>query len=173
MSGDGTNVGDEVCIKEECFYVISSTDDSVTMLSKMNITLSSNPVQNSSATTIEFSSTHYWGIIVSNYPAYVYDENSYLWEYVENYKMYLDTFGVSIGEARLITYEELESLGCAGNRCSDSPEWVYATSYWSGSAGSIVDLWSVRNTNYFSLYDCSKGNFLGIRPVITISRDYL
>ena len=36
VSGDGTQVGDEVCIKDECFYVISSTDDTVTMLAKNN-----------------------------------------------------------------------------------------------------------------------------------------
>ena len=38
MNGDGTNVGDEICIGTECFYVISNDDKTITMLAKMNIT---------------------------------------------------------------------------------------------------------------------------------------
>ena len=37
VSGDGTQVGNEVCIGEECFYVISSDTYTVTMLSKYNL----------------------------------------------------------------------------------------------------------------------------------------
>ena len=37
ISGDGSKTGDEVCIGDECFYVISSTDSTVTMLSKYNL----------------------------------------------------------------------------------------------------------------------------------------
>ena len=36
-SGDGTNVGDEICIKDQCFYVFDSTDDSVRMIAKYNL----------------------------------------------------------------------------------------------------------------------------------------
>ena len=37
VSGDADTVGSEICISDECFYVISSDDDSVTMLSKYNL----------------------------------------------------------------------------------------------------------------------------------------
>ena len=36
-SGDGKNVGDEICIKDQCFYVFDSTDDSVRMIAKYNL----------------------------------------------------------------------------------------------------------------------------------------
>ena len=37
VSGDYDTVGSEICIDTECFYVISSDDTSVTMLSKYNL----------------------------------------------------------------------------------------------------------------------------------------
>ena len=37
VSGDGTKTSDEVCIGEECFYVMYSDDTSVTMLAKYNL----------------------------------------------------------------------------------------------------------------------------------------
>ena len=37
VSGDYDTVGSEICIQEECFYVISSDIDSVTMLAKYNL----------------------------------------------------------------------------------------------------------------------------------------
>ena len=37
VSGDGTQKSDEVCIGEECFYVMHSDDTSVTMLAKYNL----------------------------------------------------------------------------------------------------------------------------------------
>ena len=37
VSGDGTQVGNEVCVGEECFYVMYSDDTTITMLSKYNL----------------------------------------------------------------------------------------------------------------------------------------
>ena len=37
VSGDGTKTSDEVCIGDECFYVISSTEETVTMLARYNL----------------------------------------------------------------------------------------------------------------------------------------
>ena len=37
VSGSGTNTGDEVCFGKECFYVISSTNEKITMISKYNL----------------------------------------------------------------------------------------------------------------------------------------
>ena len=209
ISGDYDTVGSEVCIDTECFYVISSTNMTVTMLSKYNLHVGNrvddnwkktsivNPtgIQNSNAIgwfqgystnnpaigTISFSNTNYWynnglnsnyGI---NFPAYVYDSNSNLYSHVENYKSYLNNFGVIINEARLITYEELIQLGCNASslNCSGASRWVYATSYWSGSVGANCELWHVASNSYFG--DRDKwyiAHGAGIRPVITISKDY-
>ena len=173
MSGDGTQVGNEVCIKEECFYVISSTNTTVTMLSKMNISLSDNPVQISPAPTIAFSSTNYWLSTVSSYPAYVYNSSSNLYTHVEKYKIYLGSLGVTPSDARLITYEEVDGLVCNSSECGLSPSWVYATSYWSGSVTGNDYVFSIaKNKSLVSQYFDALYTY-GVRPVITISRDYL
>ena len=199
VSGDGTQVGNEICISEECFYVISSDETSITMLSKYNLYVGEEydgetwTTYGEEATgkqdsnmlgvvsgvqlkrgTVPFSSWIYWGDTVSSYPAYVYNENSQLYEYIENYKIYLNALGVTTIEARVITYEELLALGCAGSSCTAAPEWVYSSTYWSGTAnsGMLSSLNVVYYGGEFKTSFCSfKGP--GCRPVITISRDYL
>ena len=195
VSGNGTQVGDEVCIGIECFYIISSDDDSVTMLAKYNLyvgngrtlgTSSCTPYGNEatglqdstmlgwvsntlvSNGTTAFSSTNYWSGIVSSYPAYIYDSNTTLYNYVENYKTNLEKQGVEINEARLIKKEELEALGCAESSCKNAPSWIYSTSYWSGTSNGdnyiiLVDTDGSFYGNTYS-YVC----ICGVRPVIKI-----
>ena len=127
---------------------------------------------------IEFSNTNYWkgnGLLKeqygASYPAYVYDSNSKLYSYIENYKIYLESHGAEIEESRLISLEELELLGCisSSTSCSGAPEWVYATSYWSGTAFASASVWSVNNDRYFSREDYSMKDMNGVRPVIVIA----
>ena len=198
ISGDGTQKSDEVCIGEECFYVMYSDETTVTMLAKYNLYVGGE-YNNSNWTaygdeatgkqdstmlgyvegqtirkgTTEFSNTNYWSSTVSSYPAYVYDSNSLLYSYVENYKTYLSTLGVTPSEARLITYEELTALGCSDSGCTSAPSWVYATSYWSGSADDSSIVWYVFSTGSFnSILSYSDSINFGCRPVIVISKDY-
>ena len=203
VSGDGTNAGDEICIGSECFYVISSDEDSITMLSKYNLYVGgkyengtwtaygdeATGIQDSTMLgwesgesvykgTIVFSSTNYWysgGLKVeygTRYPTYVYDSNSSIHNYVEDYKTYLESQGAKIEEARLIKMEELETLGCISDdfSCTDAPTWVYIASYWSGSAIDNDSAWAVGSNGVFgdNHYD-SRGGY-GVRPVITISK---
>ena len=203
VSGDGTQVGDEICIGQECFYVMSSDEDSVTMLAKYNLEVgnvctsstSCTPIENSSGLqdstnigrpsdnsyprygTTEFSSTNYWyddsslkSEYGTSYPAYVYDSNSTLYNYVESYRTYLESQGAEIEEARLIKVEELEALGCSGSgiSCTSAPEWVYATSYWSGSAHSSTNVWEVVSDGSFGSSTYSRGYRYGVRPVIVL-----
>ena len=197
VSGDGTQTSDEICIGEECFYVMYSDETTVTMLAKYNLYVggeynSSWTAYGEEATgkqdlnmigysskgkpykgTTKFSNTNYWSSTVSSYPSYVYNENSLLYSYVENYKTYLSTLGVTPIEARLITYEELTDLRCSGTKCTSAPSWVYATTYWSGSADSSSFVWIVFSNGNFNTrnYSYSDGN--GCRPVITISRSLI
>ena len=197
VSGDGTKTSDEVCIGEECFYVMYSDDTTVTMLAKYNLYVGgeynsgwtaygdeATGIQDSTMLgyvsgqtirkgTTKFSNTNYWSSTVSSYPTYVYDSNSTLYSYVENYKTYLSTLGVTPTEARLITKEELETLGCSGSSCTSAPSWVYSTTYWSGSAFNTTDVWYVRSSGRFSDYRSSDSISLGCRPVITISRSLI
>ena len=106
----------------------------------------------------------------TSYPAYVYDNNSKLYNHVENYESYLKGKGYNSVEARLMTYEEAEDLGCvrSDNTCEAAPSWVYSNSYWLGSADGSDFVWRVGSDGYFG-YDYFDDDYdIGVRPVITI-----
>ena len=120
----------------------------------------------------------------TSYPANVYDNNSKLYAPTQDYKTYLkNTLGKTSVDARLITYEELTSLGCkhegSSGNCYNAPSWVHSTNYWSGTA--YYNNWVYFVTSYVGTgpangfgpgyFDYSL--FLGLRPVITISKSEL
>ena len=194
---DPYTVGNEKCYGSECFYVISSTEDTVTMLAKYNLYVgetwdgTNDLIYGEEATgkqnltmvgdvdgqTVRkgvtgFSSNDKKGEKYTDYSGSIVEE------YVNNYSLYLSTLGVMIQEARLITKTELEILGCveSSDSCIDAPSWVYSSSYWTGTQDKSVSgdmaLFCVRsNGNFNSLYYFSN-RFLGVRPVIVISKDY-
>ena len=112
-----------------------------------------------------------------DYPAYVYDNNSDVYPYVNRYVGYINSqISGANAQGRLIKTSELEVLGCSMSdfTCKDSPasapSWVYHTSYWSGSADGSGNVWNVGSLGSFN----SLGNFddsssFGVRPVIEIS----
>lgn len=196
VSGDINTVGSEICISDECFYVIGNDGTNVSMLAKYNllvgnqynvtddiVTPLANPTGKQDPTaigyfrgnsadnpligTIPFSESPYWG--EDKYPANIYSSDSNLYQYVENYKVYLNNLGSSIENARLITYDELKKLGCVleGNMCGNAPSWVYSTTYWTQTAGDDEKVWNVISNGYAyaDLYDCNRR---GVRPVIEI-----
>lgn len=196
VNGDINTVGSEICIGEECFYLMKNDGKSITMFAKYNLYVGSYCTSSSScmaygdeATGIQdstmlgrpdtgsyprngitpFSLTAYWGSINSG--DYVYSSNSLLYNYVENYKIYLKEKNVSIEEARLIKFEELETLGCnrTNLNCNDAPEWVYKTSYWTGAAHGSTTLWRVYSDGAFGSLIYSSDIYFGVRPVIKIS----
>ena len=213
-NGNYDIIGTDIQIGDEHFYVISSTDTTVTMLAKYNLDI---PISSPTGYFIEYKGTgrqdshviggyntdtgdlgygtiaftdtsytenRYWHDPSTNgtipqfggsYPAYVYDTESNLYPHVEKYKAYLKSLGVSIDEARLISKEELVSLGCSDTAltCKGAPSWVYATSYWTGTAylqsGEYQFVWNVLfDPDYDSYYP--DDNYFGIRPVITMSK---
>lgn len=198
ISGDLNTVGSEVAIGDEHFYIISNTDGKIAMLSKYNLYVGNECTSSSSSSctpygeeatgiqdetmkglvsnqqsrngTTPFSSTNYWSSTVSSYPAYVYDSNSTLYNYVESYRTYLESQGAEIEEARLIKYEELEALGCSVSNCSckSAPEWVYGTTYWSGVAFDSSNVWSVHSDDDFYEGYYSSNYSRGVRPVIVL-----
>jgi len=249
VSGDYDTVGSEVAIGDEHFYVISSTDTTVTMLSKYNLhvgniatvgvsgvnynvdgykvdplimtsnnaymlplididdsptnpddgpTLDGEPtietipienpsgIQDASAKGITDDASYigvdgfgsfYWNSSSgldekygTTYPAYVYDANSSLYSYIENYKIFLQNYGIAIFDARLIAKEELLTLGCRDNSCMSAPSWVYSTSYWTGSANGRNIVIYVESGGSTGSYIASNNVYYGVRPVITISK---
>ena len=193
ISGDLQTVGSEVAIGEEHFYIISSDEDSVTMLAKYNLYVGG--VYNSGWTaygdeptgkqdstmlgwvssgkpykgTTAFSSSTQKGTNYSDY------SGSIIEGYVNNYNSYLITQGVTPTEARLITKDELNSLGCntSNYSCRTAPSWVYATSYWSETANGSNNIWGIYSDG--EVYDNIpyKENDIGVRPVITISKSVI
>ena len=119
--------------------------------------------------TTAFSSTNYWSSLTT-YPAYVYDSNSILYNYVENYKTYLESKGAAVEEARLIKVEELDALGCSSSSysCSGAPSWVYSTTYWPGEAWGYNQIWLVVSNGEFGVNDWNAKREAGVRPVIKL-----
>ncbi len=121
---------------------------------------------------LNFASINYWND-TGNYPINVYSSDANVYQYVESYKNYLVSLGAPIVEARLIYASELEYVGCNLNNytCSGAPSWTYSSSYWTGSAYSDTNIYTVRTTNKFSNALATFSNFFGVRPVIVISKD--
>ena len=151
---------------------------------------------------MQFSSSWYWNadtteetlVLVEKYgssiPAFIYDNNSNLYEHVEAYEDYLIELGVSSASATLMSHIQAETLGCQYDNGSclaevssdwgvnpstnPAPEWVYSTSYWLGSACSDYRcMYNVSNDGTFSTayhYNVYENASSGIRPVIIINK---
>ena len=184
-------IGNEICYDNECFYIISSDEESVTMLAKYNlyvggkyeneswIAYGSEATGLQDSTMIGWDSTGepYNGIIAFSTSQYwesynyVYNSNSMIYNYVENYKLYLESKGVLIKDARIIKKQELTKLGCGifSRSCLEAPSWVYSTSYWTGSVGGTTNLWSVSSNGSFYYFDEFSSYYAcGVRPVIVV-----
>ena len=174
-------IGDRFCLKSECFYVIKDKGTTVDALAKQNINIKTNR-QDKKFSKLTFSETTYWSSSMnkygSSYPLNVFDSNSALYEPVQNYKTYLkSTLGKASVDARLITYNELISLGCNGNKnnvnkktCREAPSWVYTTQYWTASACTNTRVWNV-NHGYLGDNAYNYPLYFGLRPVITINKN--
>ena len=145
---------------------------------------------------VAFSQIDYWfdgsnlkSKYGSSYPADVYDTD-YVTEpdfsgngfyttgysiayYVEEYKDKLEDYGVTINDARLLTYAEAtdSSIGCDGSnyRCPTNG-FITNTSFLLGSACVDYNLWNVDSYGYFGDGDYSLDLDFGVRPVIVISK---
>ena len=184
-AGQGGNektysVGDEFCLENECFYVIKDNGTTVDALAKQNVNTKTYR-QDSNAKTLVFAEANYWtdsnwnllSKYGTSYPANVFDNNSFLYEPVQNYKTYLkNTLGKTSIDARLITYEELISLGCNQDdySCESASSFVYSTDYWTASAYDDDSVWDVNSSGSLGLISCGNSDSYGLRPVITISK---
>ena len=175
-------IGDRFCLKSECFYVIKDNGTTVDALAKQNINIKTNR-QDKKFSKLTFSETTYWSSSMnkygSSYPLNVFDSNSALYEPVQNYKTYLkSTLGKASVDARLITYNELISLGCSRNRndygycyCKSAPSWVYTIRYWTASACNNTRVWIVSQDGYLDDVTYNYPLYFGLRPVITINKN--
>ena len=183
--------GDKFCLDgdKECFYTMEDNGDTVTALAEWNLNIGDNKIPNAAegiqnedakgyVTTgtmygnLEFSNTNYWSDSVNNYPADVFNENSNLWQPLQNYQTYLknDLDKKSV-VATLLDITQAEKLGCSRDSmsCENAPSWVYQTSYWLLSASNFDQISCIATFNYYG-----QGYFYeglgGLRPVITIDK---
>ena len=168
VSGDYDTVGSEVCIGEECFYVISSTDDTVTMLAAGNIRFEESPPLQDFYTTSHtvFSSNTQKGTNYSDY------NGSLVEKYVNKYVSYLTEKSLILMEARLITKDELIELGCVEEEtsCLGTPDWVLSTDYWTGSSFDNNNVYALDHSGEFAYAPYDMTSYFGVRPVIVISK---
>jgi len=176
-TGTGTKVGNMISCGNEKFYIIESNEETITMLSRYMITKDlNNPVQTTTFSTIKFANSNYWSYNVSKYPAYVYNEKSNLYPYVEAYENYLKiNFNLNTASASLISYEQLVALGCkkTGFTCNGSSysSWLRPISgyYWTGSADTKSTLFYVNEGGGFLSHSTASG----IRPIVTVNKEQI
>ena len=194
VSGSLDTIGSEVCIKDECFYIINNDGTTVSMLSKYNLYVggtsdsssnynaygsSATGIQNSAMIgwvagstkwqgTIEYSNSTQKGTNYSDY------NGSVVQSHVNNYGSYLNSLGAYFNNIRLITTNELNSLGCvqSSNSCENAKSFVLNTSFWTGTAYDNNYVWFVvSDGNYDKYIDSNRKDRFGIRPVIEVSVD--
>ena len=195
-NGSLDDIGTIVTIGDQQYYTIGTEGDNVKLLSMYNLHVGNqydgenvvalasptgkqseiargwfagfsaeNPIIGATA----FSSSFQKGTNYSDY------NGSIVEGYVNNYKTILENdYDVDIVEARLITYDELvdsNTFACVEyDYCSDKYSWIYSTTYWSGAAYDTDFVWSVNSDGRFLNEYCINDDFIGVRPVIIISK---
>ena len=160
-NGSINKIGTRVIIGGEQFYVIGTEGENVKLLSMWNITLDSNPKQSSLAAKTYFSSTD---------STYI---GSYAETYVLNYKNKLVNNGLTVKDARLITYDEMidvDTFDC-DYYCNENYRWIYSIDFWTQTPEDTLFVWEMSeeglggsNIRYVKS---------GIRPVIVIPKNII
>ena len=159
------NVGDQVTVGGEKFYVIkasSASEEKVTLLAEKNIDTTTLK-QSDTANSISFANTNYW----SSETVYPLNLNNYSSSSIK------ETDAISIakrygtekgGIGRLITYDEINLLpeNLKGNK-----------SFWCGTAYSNSTVWNYAGTSLTQFSVPSSYMVAGVRPVIEISKSLI
>ena len=129
--------------------------------------------------TIPFSEENYWGDQRTG--TFIYNSYSLLYPHVENYKTYLETLGLAVKEASIASYTQLE-LGDEETEYSEenaNARRLTDTSFWLGTVGACLPesglyheqcVYHVDKQGFYSDMEFYSPRFLGIRPVIIISK---
>ena len=180
-------IGMEIALGDELFNVISSTNDTVTMLAKYN--LSFDYRQTSENKTFAFSRVNGWEYAPGPKEIDVISYEGYAQTFLTEYISYLKSItGDSSLTATFISLRELKSLGCiindnykfaSGLTCANSPykDWlINGQNMWtrsvcsSFSPGNRIWLMDYAGGLFIVDYDANNG---GGRPLVTISKSVL
>lgn len=186
VSKELDEVGSEVCIKDECFYVISNDGSTVSMFSKYYLYVGGT-YENSiltaygdEATGIQDSSMGLHDSVFYGVTAFSENSSEYsgsiVERYVNNYHNYLKTLGVTPKKSRLITYDEVIKLGCvpgSSQACANAVSFLNETNggFWTETAYDKNNVYFVSAPSFFMSISYSSGFINGVRPVIEISVD--
>lgn len=188
VSGNGENVGDELCIGEECFYVLNYDEENYTLFSKYNLYVGNEYASNANGAAIKTTDPLYGkqnplALGDKTTPRYGTLSFADSQTAIKNYANYLNqTFGLTT-TGRSISYDELiQTIGCVygfvnsnkENRgCSptDNPsvkyDWVTNTTYWGSANGSKAYL--VGGDGFFlDVSSVTNATNRGARPVIVV-----
>ncbi len=181
------DIGEEIKVGTESFYVISNNGTKLNALAKYNLNVGSN--KNPDVTegiqheTVRGNTTKpkYGNVAFSNSKGWAYSYNNTIdikayagpvkdALYGENgYEKYVQKT-IPNSSVRLITNSELISLGCSYSSwsCAEAPSWIYNTSYWTQSAYSDNGDCVWRVSGVFNVDGYFNTVAYGVRPVITI-----
>ena len=165
LSGDLNTSGSIIDIGGERFTLIKNYGDTVTLLAMHPLNVGPNQkdddkkgIQDSSLNwfannsdgKLKFAENTYWlegGQFKSEYneSRYIYDENSNLYQYVEDYVSYLKQLYSGVVSGRIWSNEEDEifNCSCAERMCFNSSIYIGASNrFWTGkgwnSSGNVV-----------------------------------
>lgn len=188
---DLLQTGDEYCIGDECFHVISNNNGVLKMLAKYNLYVGKifntgtdfywipeyDPLygkQNESAYGYTLDgSLPYVGTTEFSEGSPNYD-TSLVKTYVDEYVDYLKlTYKVTNIEGSLISKEELEALGCDAvkkNCRAAGYEWLGDYTYWTRSVDSTdaSKVYLVGSDLFFGSSSYTNNSNRGVRPLITM-----
>ena len=198
---DELSIGDEVTIGTESFYVIGYEYDNpnyLKLLAKYNLNVGNNTIDgetlgkqdsrvngdpsdpdypkagttyfckypqyymNGSSLRTQYGTSH---------PAYVYNNQSNIYQFIKDYQDYLNTFNVHVS-GRLISYEDLLASGCVKSNynCSAAPDFLFTSYYWTGSTRNNTLLHTVVKGSKSLGYTSYLQSESGVRPVIILER---
>ena len=192
-NGSLDDIGTIVTIGTEKFYTIGIDGDNVKLLSMYNLYVGN------MCTANFFSCTPYGneatGMQNENMKGFIegvterngttqFSDNSAFYTgsliegFVNNYRQLLEeNFLINIIEARLILKDELinEKIGCSidNKNCYNAPDFIYLTSYWTGTSSDGLEILNVESDGAFSksIYSYDTIGRFGVRPVIFISKN--
>ena len=178
------DLGDEIRIGNEYFYVLTNDGTNIRMIAKYRIDVSDNttrkerlqlPSGEAEKLHTVFSSETVHGTNPNSY------EGSIVEDLVGDYKTTLEGFGVTINDATLVSYDEVISapFNCKeyGGLCAADYSWIYkdgnttGASHWTrtGLSGNTSLVWEVNSMGVvYGNNQCYSTSY-GVRPVITIA----
>ena len=185
-------LGDEICIGEECFYVLNSNDSKTILIAKYNLlvgkkvvaTLVDDAVSYDSsdlgAEETKFQDEKAKGAADEDneegtfYGTVAFDEEK-IGNYLADYERYFEDNYEFLGavDVRLANADDVHYIGCdRGETCEDVPAWAKNTTYWIDVPGFGPGTAITRSTSVATSrvgYPVTADGLAGIRPVFDVT----